>query len=333
MSVEIKAVEIKPLRNTFTGVAALIGGDKPASRYQEATLDTQARTNFHYRPTWEPEFELFDPRRTALQMRDWYDLRDPRQLYYSAWTIQRAKEQETQEANFDFVESRSLHLSLPEDVKNLALKVLLPLRHVAWAANMNNSELCARGYSETIIAPAIMHAMDNLGIAQYLTRLGLVLGEPELLDVAKAQWMEGDAWQPLRRLAEDTFVLRDFMEIFVVQNFVMDGLLYPLIYDRFVDDNLTSRGGSAVAMLTAFMPNWFTQSGKWVDGTLKVAVAESEHNKNVVSQWTQQWGKRVIEALSPLSALAFGESGNAMLAEVVDQFNARAGKLGIVVSL
>jgi phenol hydroxylase P1 protein len=111
----------------------------------------------------------------------------------------------------------------------------------------------------------------------------------------------------------------------------MDGLLYPLIYDRFVDDNLTSKGGSAVAMLTAFMPNWFTQSGKWVDGTLKVAVAESEHNKNVVSQWTQQWGKRVIEALSPLSALAFGESGNAMLAEVVDQFDTRARKLGIEV--
>lgn len=329
MTVEIKAVEIKPLRNTFTGVAELIGGDKPASRYQEATLDAQARTNFHYRPTWEPGFELFDPRRTRVRMRDWYDLRDPRQLYYSSWTIQRAKEQETQEANFDFVESRLLHLNLPQEVTDRAIAVLLPLRHVAWGANMNNSELCARGYSEMIIAPAIMHAMDNLGVAQYLTRLGLMLGDAELLDAAKAQWLNDPAWQPLRHLVEDTFVLRDFMEIFTAQNLVMDGLLYPLVYDRFVDDKLTAMGGSAIAMLTAFMPNWFTQCSKWVDAALKTVVAESDENKVIVSAWTRQWRQRMLDALAPIATKAFGADGDNMLAGVAEEFDARARKLGI----
>ncbi|MFZ3221502.1 MAG: phenol hydroxylase [Rugosibacter sp.] len=329
MSVEIKAVEIKPLRNTFTNVAELIGGDKPASRYQEATLGTQAQTNMHYRPTWEPEFELFDPRRSAIQMREWYDLRDPRQLYYSSWTIQRAKEQETQEANFDFVESRCLHLSLSPEVKKLAIDVLLPLRHAAWGANMNNNELCSRAYSEVLISPAIMQAMDNLGIAQYLTRLGLMLEEPEILDTAKEQWMNGAAWQPLRHLTEDSFVIRDFMEIFLVQNFIVDGLLYPLIYDRFVDDSLTSRGGSAVAMLTSFMPLWFTQSSKWVDGVLKVAAAESDENKALLSQWTSHWRDRTITALTPIATMAFGDQQEIMLNEVIEQFNARARKLGI----
>ncbi len=329
MSVEIKAVEIKPLRNTFTNVAELIGGDKPASRYQEATLGVQATTNMHYRPTWEPEFELFDPRRSAIQMHEWYDLKDPRQLYYASWTIQRAKEQETQEANFDFVESRCLHLSLSDDVKKLALDVLLPLRHAAWGANMNNNELCSRAFSEVLISPAIMQAMDNLGIAQYLTRLGLLLDEPEVLDVAKAQWMTGEAWQPLRHMIEDSFVVRDFMEIFLVQNFVFDGLLYPLIYDRFVDDTLTSQGGSAVAMLTSFMPMWFGQSSKWVDGVLKVAVAESEQNKALISQWTNTWRDRAVAALTPIAAMAFGNNQETMLNEVVEQFNARAKKLGI----
>ncbi len=329
MSVEIKAVEIKPLRNTFTHVADLIGGDKPASRYQEATLGVQAQTNMHYRPTWEPEFELFDPRRSAIQMHEWYDLRDQRQLYYASWTMQRAKEQETQEANFDFVESRCLHLSLPDDVKKLALDILLPLRHVAWGANMNNNEFCSRAFSEVLIAPAIMHAMDNLGIAQYLTRLGLVLDEPEVLDVAKTQWMTNAAWQPMRRMVEDSFVLRDFMEIFVMQNFVFDGLLYPLVYDRFVDDTLTSRGGSAVAMLTAFMPMWFGQSCKWVDGVLKAAVAESEQNKALVSKWTKSWREQTVAALTPIAAMAFRDNKETMLNEVVEEFNARARKLGI----
>jgi phenol hydroxylase P1 protein len=331
MSVEIKAVEIKPLRNTFTNVAELIGGDKPASRYQEATLGNQATAHMHYRPTWEPEFELFDPRRSAIQMREWYDLRDPRQLYYSSWTIQRAKEQETQEANFDFVESRRLHLSLPPDVKKLAVDVLIPLRHAAWGANMNNNEFCSRAFSEVLISPAIMQAMDNLGIAQYLTRLGLILDEPEILDTAKKQWMDSPAWQPLRHMTEDTFVIRVFMEIFVAQNFVIDGLLYPLIYDRFVDDTLTSRGGSAIAMMTSFMPLWFGQSSKWVDGVIKVVVAESEHNKALITQWTTQWRNRTIAALTPIAAMAFGDHQQTMLDEVVEQFNARAKKLGMTV--
>jgi phenol hydroxylase P1 protein len=329
MSVEIKAVEIKPLRHTFTHVAELIGGDKPASRYQEATLGNQSTTHMHYRPTWEPEFEIFDPRRSAIQMREWYDLRDPRQLYYASWTIQRAKEQETQEANFDFVESRGLHLSLPPDVKKLAVDVLIPLRHAAWGANMNNSEFCSRAFSEVLISPAIMQTMDNLGIAQYLTRLGLVLDEPEILDSAKTQWMDSPVWQPLRRMIEDTFVIRDFMEIFVTQNFVIDGLLYPLIYDRFVDDTLTSRGGSAIAMMTSFMPLWFAQSSKWVDSVIKTVVAESEHNRTLMTQWTAQWRDRTLAALSPIAAMAFGDKQAIMLAEVADQFNARASKLGM----
>ncbi len=115
----------------------------------------------------------------------------------------------------------------------------------------------------------------------------------------------------------------------MVQNFVFDGLLYPLIYDRFVDDTLTSRGGSAVAMLTSFMPMWFGQSSKWVDGVLKVAVAESEQNKALISQWTTTWRDRAVAALMPIAAMAFGNNQETMLNEVIEQFNARAKKLGI----
>ena len=42
MQIDLRTVSIKPLRQTFDHVAARIGGDKPASRYQEGTLDLQA---------------------------------------------------------------------------------------------------------------------------------------------------------------------------------------------------------------------------------------------------------------------------------------------------
>ena len=53
MNIDLQAREIQPLRNTFARVAAYTG-DKPASRYLEATLGMQPAANFNYRPTWEP---------------------------------------------------------------------------------------------------------------------------------------------------------------------------------------------------------------------------------------------------------------------------------------
>ena len=40
---------------------------------------------------------------------------------------------------------------------------------------------------------------------------------------------DADTWQGLRRFVEDSMVLKDPFELFVVQNVVLDGLLYPLV--------------------------------------------------------------------------------------------------------
>jgi phenol/toluene 2-monooxygenase (NADH) P1/A1 len=173
MHIDLRTVSIKPLRHTFTHVAKRIGGDKPATRYQEGTFDLQPTHNFHYRPTWDPDHEIFDATRTKVVMKDWYAFKDPRQFYYGTYTGARAKQQETMESNFDFVESRGMVGSMPEPVRQMAADVLLPLRHLAWGGNMNSAYICAYGYGTGITQPHIFQAMDHLGIAQYLTRLGL----------------------------------------------------------------------------------------------------------------------------------------------------------------
>ena len=133
MNIDLQAREIAPLRQTFAHVAKYIGDDKPASRYQEATFGAQPTTNFHYRPTWDPEHALFDASRSAIVLADWYVLKDPRQFYYANWTMTRARQQEAMEANFQFVDKRGLADKLPDAVREQVLKVLLPLRHAPGA--------------------------------------------------------------------------------------------------------------------------------------------------------------------------------------------------------
>jgi phenol hydroxylase P1 protein len=329
MNIDLQAREIKPLRNTFAHVAKYVGDDKPASRYQEATLGAQPSANFHYRPTWDPAHEIFDASRSKIVLADWYVLKDPRQFYYASWTMARARQQDAIESNFQFVESRGMVDKMTDDVREKALKVLMPLRHAAWGANMNNASICAYGYGTAFTAPAMFHAMDNLGVAQYLTRLGLALGDPAVLDEGKQAWLEDAHWQVLRRYVEDTLVVKDPFELFIAQNLALDGLLYPLVYGSFVDDHLALQGGTAVAMLTAFMPEWHEESARWVDAVVKAAAAESEPNRLQISSWVQAWSERAQAALTPIARLALADTGGRALDDAATLLAERCRKAGV----
>ncbi|MCQ3717199.1 phenol hydroxylase, partial [Salmonella enterica subsp. enterica serovar Indiana] len=126
MQIDIKTSSVKPLRNTYAYIEKRFG-DKPASRYQEATYDIQEEINFHYKPLWQPEFDLYDKGRTVIQMKDWYVLKDPRQFYYGAYTQTRAKQQEILESNFTLVEKHDLLRNISEEILNKVTKLLLPL--------------------------------------------------------------------------------------------------------------------------------------------------------------------------------------------------------------
>ena len=330
MNIDLQAREIKPLRNTYAHVAKYIGDDKPASRYQEATYGAQPSANFHYRPTWDPEHEIFDASRSAIVLADWYVLKDPRQFYYATWTMTRARQQDAMESNFQFVETRGMVSKISDDVRHKALQVLLPLRHAAWGANMNNASICAYGYGTAFTAPAMFHAMDNLGVAQYLTRLGLALDDPSVLDEGKQAWLIEPRWQVLRRCVEDTLVVTDPFELFVAQNLALDGLLYPLIYGSFVDEHIASQGGTAVAMLTAFMPEWHDESARWVDAVVKAAAAESDANRRQISLWVQAWTERAQAALAPVAHLALGDAGQDALEEARAKLDERCRKAGVL---
>ncbi len=329
MNIDLQAREITPLRHTYEHVARYIGGDKAATRYQEATFGAQPMANFHYRPTWDPAHELFDASRSAIVLADWYVLKDPRQFYYATWTMTRARQQDAMESAAQFVESRGLAARMSDVQKSHALAVLMPLRHVAWGANMNNASVCAYGYGTAFTAPAMFHAMDNLGVAQYLTKLGLALGEAEVLDAGKAAWLTEPRWQPLRQLIEDSFVVSDPFELFVAQNLAIDGLLYPLVYGHYVDDHLAMQGGTAVAMLTSFMTEWQAESSRWIDAVIKTAAAESPANRATLAGWVAAWTARAQAALAPVADLALGEHGAAALAESRQTLDARIARLGL----
>ena len=62
-----------------------------------------------------------------------------------------------------FVESRGLAARMGDAQKRHALAVLMPLRHAAWGANMNNASVCAYGYGTAFTAPVIGPLIERFG--------------------------------------------------------------------------------------------------------------------------------------------------------------------------
>src|SRR3954447_16940917 len=81
MGSELGTNVVEPVRNTFSYLVERFG-DRPATRYQEASFNIQPTEHFLYRPTWDPEDEIYASNYTALQLTDPYSYTDPRQYYY-----------------------------------------------------------------------------------------------------------------------------------------------------------------------------------------------------------------------------------------------------------
>ncbi|WP_317930679.1 aromatic/alkene monooxygenase hydroxylase subunit beta [Halioxenophilus sp. WMMB6] len=326
MSIEIKTASIEPVRATFANISRRFG-EKAATRYQEATYDIQPEGNEHYRPLWDHDHEMVDASRTQIVMRDWYDLKDPRQYYYGAYVQQRAKMQEIAEGNYSFFDKRNLAELLTDDIKSRVIKYLVPLRHVEHTANLNNMFGCAYGFGTTLTQAFLYNGMDRLGMAQYLSRIGLLLdgNTGSALAEAKQAWMEDPMWQGLRALCESTLVVKDWFELFIAQNVVMDGLAAELFYRQF-DQQLVAQGGQDIGMLTEFMREWEKDSNRWVDAVVKVTLAESDGNAQLLRSWTELWRSKVAEAYQPIADSILGSEGlNLCLAEL----DKRLTKLGL----
>jgi len=329
MTVEIRVQAVKPLRNTFGHIARRFG-DKAASRYQEGTYDIQSEVNHHYKPLWDQERDLYDKRRTAVEMRDWYALKDPRQYYYGSWTIARAKQQDAVDRQMEFAEKRELLRSLPEAARKAIVFALVPLRHFEWGANTNMCMVSAYGWGTAVTQAASMATMDRLGMAQHISRLGLLvdgnLGDS--LVQAKNYWTDHSDWQPLRREVENLMACRDWFEVILAQTLIADSLVYALFFNHF-DSKFSAENGPGLSTVLDFLTRWHDESNKWVDAVVKPVVAESESNRAQLQAWADHWRTAFLSALSPIAQGIMGPIGRDTLAEINTKLGTRLVKLGL----
>ena len=174
MGYELRTNVIEPERNTFSYLVERFG-DRPATRYQEASFDVQPKENFHYRPTWDPDHELYDPDFSALKLTDPYGYTDPRQYYYTPDVANSADRYESFAQTLKYIEDRRLLDKLPEAWHTVLTGFVLPLRHYEQGAQLISTNASRFGYGTTITQAACFASFDRIGNAQLLSLIGLAL--------------------------------------------------------------------------------------------------------------------------------------------------------------
>ncbi len=326
MSMDIASIEIKPKRLAYAHITEKYGEDRPATRYEEAVIGAQSTENFHYVPQWDVEHDIFDAKRTKIVMEDWEDLLDPRKFHYMTYVSTRAKQNSTNVDNFAYLEKRLMLLKLSDEDREKIYKFLTPLRHYFYGANMNNLTLAATTYGAPLGCPCQFQAEDELGFAQHVTKMILNVSnnDVELLADGKEAWLDSADWQPLRKALEDSFIVKDCMELFVMQNVVFDGLIIPLMFSEF-SKTLSDSGEMSVSMMSEFVLTVFEETNRWVDSVVKITASKSDANKELLTQWTTKYMALADEAVAPLAKF----SDDDVLVSVKQNLVDRLSKNGI----
>ncbi len=291
MSYELRTNVIEPTRNTFSYLVERFG-DRPATRYQEASFNVQPRENFHYRPTWDPAHELYDPDYTALKLTDPYSYTDPRQYFYTPFVAAASERYESFGQTLKYVEDRRLLDRLPENWQTVCTGFVIPLRHYESGAQLISINAARFAYGTTVAQPAAFAAMDRIGNAQLHSLIGLAVsgGGPDALAEAKKNWLYSAPVQGLRRTMEELLVEDDWAAGLVGLDLV-DRLLYPLLFDH-LDDRALYRGAMAYSLFARHFHDWFGNHRKWLDALFKAWTKDPQHgaaNAKVLAGIADRW--------------------------------------------
>ena len=212
MEYELRQQVVEPRRKTFQNLIDRYG-DKPASRYLEASIDIQPTENFHYRPLWGADKELYDDGLLGLPADRSVQLPRPAPVLLRAVRHEpgRAARRLRQDAGLPRA-SASCSAGYRFRGRTCSPTVVLPLRHYESGAQLLSVNGARFAYGSTISQCLTYAAFDRIGNAQMLTRAGIALGggSAELLGGAKNDWMERDSLQGLRRLVEELLIDDDW---------------------------------------------------------------------------------------------------------------------------
>lgn len=313
---------IKPIRNTYKYMSGL--KVKRPTTYDEATYNLEPKENFHYRPIWNPEMNIFDERLTKVRLEDWEQFRDPAKLYYATYCYSRADLQTKIKGQFEAADRYGWFKNMDPAFVNTISELFPVLRHLIFGESVAFMYIGRAAVGTAIEQCATYQCYDELGTAQLLTRICLELEEqnPTILQDGKQTWMEDKKYQKLRALTERLMVTWDWAEAMVATNLVLDLILYPLFFEE-MTALASKKGVMGYMAFSQFFMEMAEYEKNYTYELVKMLLADRPENKEILQSYINKWLPEVIEAITPTLSIfdldGTGINGQDALNRVLDK--------------
>lgn len=284
-----------------------------ATLYEDVTVDSQPSVKRHLDRGWPVYFEdgrgMWSDQSTKLSSSDWYDFRDPDQVwersFYKSGT---AYEQLIEGAVRTARRERAFDDFTPEWVDFLRANLQVPafIEHGLWLATASASRDCL---SDTVTHCVALEAAMKQRQAQayllYAMDLESHFGDFPV-DKARQSFLSDEPWQPARRFVERLRATPDWGEIIVATNVCFEPVVGILIRRELLMRSVRFNGD----MLTQAVNHVSQLEWEWVRGWtvefVRFVCEDAEHgtqNREIVAGWLDDWlpeAHTAARALEPI---------------------------------
>ncbi len=270
-----------------------------ATIYEDVTMDTQPSVHRHLDRGWPVHFEdgrgLWSEDSTRLRATDWYDFRDPGQMwertYYQAGT---SNEQLIEGAVRTARRERVFADFTPEWVEFLRKHLQVPafLDHGIWLALASAAR---ETLSDTVTHCVALEAAMKQRQAQAYLLYGMDLeqdfGEFPV-ERSRESFLHDDVWQPARGYVERLRATADWGERVFAANLCFEPIVGLLIRRELLMRSVRFNGDIVTQALShCAQLEWEWVCG-WTTELVKFVLADAEHgaaNRDVVAEWLADW--------------------------------------------
>ena len=267
MQFELRTQVIEPERKTFTNLVERYG-DRPASRYEEGSIDIQADGELPLPPAVGPRTtSIYDADYTAFKLTDPYSFTDPRQLYYAPYVQSRAAMNDAFVKTVEYVESRDLLQKLPagwDAARRRGPAPAAPLGGRRRAGQHRGLALGLRHHDRPVPAPT----RPSTASATRRTSRASASSTPRATTTPsprpRRSGSSDPALQGLRRLVEELLAERRLGQEAARPSTWPTGCSTRLMYTH-LDEAALIGGAGAYSLSRSTSPSWFADQRRWLD--------------------------------------------------------------------
>lgn len=260
---------------------------RPPSEYEEISVHNQWHAPYHMNNAYG--IGLWRPEETRWRCGDWDKHRDPAKLTYKTYNeIQHEKERDLDSVLDSARRARAFERFDPAWVS--ILRQIVPAqRYAEWGVSMCQQYVGRQALASPISSCAMFQIMDELRHAQRWVELALDLDRAHGgFDQARAQWMTAEPFQPLREYLERVLTLRDWAEVVVASNLVLEPMLQPILLGG-LGELAQANGDTVLPYFTYSLNSDEERHTAWARALAKLVQADTPDNVAVTQEWVDRW--------------------------------------------